>query len=289
MEPGATRADDALHHVQANGLRFAYLEAGNEPSSERPLALLVHGFPDTPHGFAELMPALAGAGYRVVAPYTRGYAPTEIPATKLTRLEELASDVLALIDALGHRSCVLVGHDWGAATAYLAAAMDPTRIEKLVTIGIPHPAVIAPSLRTLWVGRHFIDFNLPGAASRVERDDFALIDALYRRWSPTWRFGPEETASVKASFANRASLDAALGYYRGFSPRHRPEALRGKIRVPTLAVAGQDDPGIAVSVYEDARRKFESEYRVLALPGGHFVHRESPAAFRDAVLEFVRR
>ncbi|MCB9595271.1 MAG: alpha/beta hydrolase [Sandaracinaceae bacterium] len=281
-ETTSTGEADELRYVKANGLRFAYLEAG-----EGPLALLVHGFPDTPHGFRELVPALVSAGYRVVAPYTRGYAPTEIPATRVTRIDELATDVLALVEALGHRSCVLVGHDWGAATAYLAAAKEPSRVEKLVTIGIPHPAALEPSLRTLWVGRHFIDFKIPGAVSRVARDDLSHIDRLYRRWSPTWRFGPEETAPVKASFADRASLDAALGYYRGFSPRERSEALRGKIRVPTLAVAGLDDPAIGVDAYEKARRKFSADYRVAALPGGHFVHRECPVAFRDAVLDFL--
>lgn len=274
--------NDTIHHVTANGLRFAYLEAG-----QGPLALLLHGFPDTPHGWSHVMPALAAAGYRVVAPFTRGYAPTEVPAKRVITLEDLAADALALIEALGHTEAVLVGHDWGAATAYLATATNPARVTKLVTVGIPHPAAIKPSLRMAWVGRHFLSFRLPGAVERAGRDNLALIDTLYRRWSPTWSFSPDETAPVKRAFSNPESLDAAIGYYRGFKPGYIAPPLRAKIATPTLAVAGADDPALDVAVYESARRKFSGEYRVVSLPGGHFVHRESPDGFREALLSFL--
>lgn len=282
MPHDAAESVRELHHVEANGLCFAYFEAG-----EGPLALLLHGFPDTPHSWLDVMPALAAAGYQAVAPFTRGYAPTEAPRTRVTTVEELAADALALIEALGHRSAVLVGHDWGAATAYLATATDPSRIDRLVTVGIPHPATIRPTPRLLWVGRHFVTFRLPGALERLRADDFRLVDTLYRRWSPTWQFGPEETAPVKACFADPASLDAAVGYYRGVRPGYVEPPLRGKIDVPTLVFAGQDDPALPVSAYEAARRKFTGSYEVVALPGGHFVHRESPARFREALLAFL--
>jgi pimeloyl-ACP methyl ester carboxylesterase len=270
------------HTIQANGLRFSYFEAGKGP-----LALLLHGFPDTPHGWNDLVPALVRAGYRVVAPFTRGYAPTEAPPGPSTTLDELAQDALALIQALGHSECVLIGHDWGAATAYLAAALEPKRIKRLVTVGIPHPLVMRPSLRILWVGRHFVTLRLPGAAKRIRANDFRMIDVFYRRWSPTWTFGSAETAPVKECFADEASLEAAIGYYRGVKPGNVPAALRGKIQVPTLTIAGNDDPALDVAVYHQAARKFAAGYRVVALPGGHWMHRESPNEFREAVLSFL--
>ena len=101
--PTVGPAGTVLRHVEANGLRFAHFEAGNGP-----LALLVHGFPDTPHGWRELIGPLVDAGYRVVAPFTRGYAPTEIPQDRVIPLDTLAADVIALIDALGESSAVLV-------------------------------------------------------------------------------------------------------------------------------------------------------------------------------------
>lgn len=274
--------DESVHYVSANGLRFAYFEAG-----QGPLALLLHGFPDTPHGWRPVMAALAGAGYRAVAPFTRGYAPTEVPATRATTIEELAADALALIEALGHDSAILVGHDWGAATAFLATATAPERVDRLVTVAIAHPATLRPSFRLAYEARHFITLRLPGAAARMRRGGLGGVDTFYRRWSPTWEYAAEETAAVKACFSAPGSLEAALGYYRGAQPGSVPAALRAPVGVPTLAVGGQQDPFLTLADFEAARRKFSGEYRVVGLPGGHFVHRESPEAFCDAVLSFL--
>ncbi|MCA9619853.1 MAG: alpha/beta hydrolase [Myxococcales bacterium] len=282
MQTSDAPAGTTLRHVEANGLDFAYFEGG-----EGPLALLVHGFPDTPHGWRDLIPTLLQAGYRVVAPFTRGYAPTEVPAERDIPLEVLADDLVALVSAVGAERAVLLGHDWGAATAYLAAARSPSLFEKLVAVGIPHPGFIRPSLRLLWLGRHFVTLRLPGAVKRAQKNDLALIDTLYRRWSPTWSFGPEETAPVKRAFADEASLDAAFGYYRGFQPGKVHPALKKPIEVPTLAVAGLDDPAVDVDVYHRAERAFAAGYEVATMPGGHFVHRESPRAFAEAVTTFL--
>jgi pimeloyl-ACP methyl ester carboxylesterase len=272
-----------IESVSANGLRFAYLEAG-----QGPLVLLLHGFPDTAHGWQATLGVLAQAGYRAVAPFLRGYAPTEVPVQRNVRLEVLAEDAVALVSALGHERAVLVGHDWGAATAYCAASMAPERFEKLVTIGIPHPLAIRPSLKLAWAARHFLRFRLPGALAMMQANDFAHVDELYRRWSPTWKFGPEETAPVKRCFAEPGSLDCALGYYRAAKPTAVPAALRRRIDVDTLVFAGVGDPALGSPAYHAAARRFTKSYRVVELPGGHFVHRESPEGFHSALVEFLR-
>ncbi|MBX2801905.1 MAG: alpha/beta hydrolase [Myxococcales bacterium] len=271
--------DWTTRQVRANELSFTVREMG-----EGPLALLAHGFPDTPHGFDELGRSLAEAGHRVVAPFMRGYHPTEAPERDAS-VDDLADDLLALASVLGHdRIAVLVGHDWGAAAVCAAAGVAPDRVQALVAIGMPHPATIRPSLRLLWAGRHFIGLRMPWAARWMRRGG---VDRLVHRWSPTWAFGPEETAPVKASFDHPQSLHAAIGYYRGGAPGRLVRGFRPKISVPTLAVAGADDPGVTPDDYEHARRKFAGPYDVVVLPGGHFVHRESPAATRDAVLSFL--
>src|ERR1700690_4202016 len=130
---------DAIHFVDANGLKFAYLEEGSGP-----LVLLLHGFPDTAHTWDDLRPRIAAKGYRVVSPFMRGYRPSGIPDRDADQ-ETLARDALALIDALGEKSAAVVGHDWGAAAAYGAAALDPGRVNKLISVGIPHPATLRPT------------------------------------------------------------------------------------------------------------------------------------------------
>jgi pimeloyl-ACP methyl ester carboxylesterase len=131
---------DDVRFVQANGLRFGYLESGSGP-----LVLLVHGFPDTAHTWDATRAVLAGAGFRAVAPFTRGYAPTEVPAQEAYDSDTLGRDLLAIIPALGAQSAVIVGHDWGASAAYSAAGIEPAAVRLLVTLAIPHPASITPT------------------------------------------------------------------------------------------------------------------------------------------------
>ena len=263
--------------VEANGLRFAYLEEGRGP-----LVLLVHGFPDTPHSFDDIRPQIAARGFRAVSPWTRGYAPTAIP-DRDADLETLARDILALIPALGESSAILIAHDWGAAAAYAAVSLEPSRISKLVTIGIPHPATLRPSPITAWKVRHFFAYKRRGAPRRFARDDFAALPAICKRWSPTWSPDPAEFAAVRESFADPASLDAAFGYYR--QVRFRPQPfLRTKIATPTIVFAGLDDPIARPAAYTRAARLFTGPYTVETIPGGHFMHREHPAEFAAKLL-----
>jgi pimeloyl-ACP methyl ester carboxylesterase len=263
--------------IDANGLRFAYLEEGSGP-----LVLLLHGFPDTPHTWDDLRPRLAAKGYRAVSPFTRGYHPTGIPARDADG-ETLARDVLALIEALGASEAIVIGHDWGAAAAYGAAALRPDRVRKLVVVAIPHPSTLKPTLRKLWGVRHFAVYKLPGAPQRFAKNDFAALPAIYRRWSPTWNPPPEEFAAVRASFANPDSLNAAFGYYRAltFGP---PAYLKKPIEVPTVVFAGLDDPVLEPADYRRAARMFTKEYVVETMPGGHFLHREHPDLFAERLL-----
>jgi pimeloyl-ACP methyl ester carboxylesterase len=266
---------DALPRtVEANGLRFACLEEGRGP-----LVLLVHGFPDTAHSWDAVRPALAAAGYRAVSPFTRGYAPTETPRDGRYDSDTLGRDLLALVEALGEKSAIVVGHDWGASAAYAAAALDPARVRLLVTLAIPHPASITPTPRVLWSLRHFFRLRRRHAAEWVRRNDFAYVDELVHRWSPDWQVPPGETDAVKAAFRMPGCLEAALGYYRALTPR-LPAAQRERIRVPTVAFAGEHDL-LPASAFERARSRFTGPYRVVRMPGGHFMHREHPARFID--------
>ena len=269
-----------MDYIDANGLRFAYLAEG-----QGPLVLLLHGFPDTARSWDHARPAIAAAGFRAVSPWTRGYAPTAIPERD-TDLETLARDALALIAALGETSAILVGHDFGAATGYAAASLEPARIRKLVAIGIPHPATLTPSPRALWGVRHFIAYKLPGAASRFAADDFAALPAICKRWSPTWDPPAAEFAPIRETFSDRASLDAAFGYYRKLAFRPEP-FMRTPITVPTAVFAGTDDPIVQPAAYRAAQRMFTSDYEVVEMRGGHFMHREHPDEFLAKLLPLL--
>ena len=271
--------------MQANGLRFAYLEQGTGP-----LVMLVHGFPDTAHTWSDVMPAIAAAGFRAVAPFTRGYTPTEIPVDGVYDSETLAKDLLGLIEALGDgKPAVLVGHDWGASAGYSAASLGPEKIRLLIPMAIPHPGTLKPTPHMVWKVRHFFTLRKPNAAAKVMANDFAYVDELYRRWSPAWKNIPaSETTRVKEIFKDPACAAAACGYYRaqGYGVR-TPPSQKLKITIPTVAFAGTHDM-VAPRLYEKARHKFTASYEVVQVPGGHFMHREHPEEFRTELVRVLR-
>lgn len=271
----------ARRTVSANGLRFALLEEGTGP-----LVLLLHGFPDTAHTWDGVRPALARAGFHAVSPYMRGYAPTTIPSKPAYDADTLGRDVLGLIDALGKKRAIVVGHDWGAVAAYSAAALGRERIALLVTVAVPHPAAVRPTPRLVWHARHFLSFQRKGAAAKLRANDFAEVDALVRRWSPDWDFPPTETAAVKTAFREPGSLEAALGYYRAYGIR-LPPSLRKPIAVDTVCFAPTHDL-FDRQPYDRAKRSFTGGYVVVRLPGGHFTHRERPEPFMEALLRVLK-
>ncbi|MCC7360318.1 MAG: alpha/beta fold hydrolase [Anaerolineales bacterium] len=180
--------------------------------------LALHGFPDLPHTFHDQMQALAQAGYRVVAPYMRGYFPTEAPPDVSYEAAALAQDVLALIDALADQPVILIGHDWGAAAAYRAAVLAPERIARLITIAVPYGEIWWNALltnpaqqRRSW---YMFFMQLPFAEAAIAHNDFAFLERLWQDWSPGWRYPPDALQAVKDTFRQPGVLTAALNYYR---------------------------------------------------------------------------
>lgn len=279
-------------HVRANGLRFATLQWGR---ADGPLALLLHGFPDHAQTWRHLGPALAEDGWRVVAPWLRGYAPTEVPSDRLIGLPTLVADVQALHEALGGGpDAVLVGHDWGAAIAYEAAAGAPQRWQRVVTMATPPEPAWRQALRDPGQWRrswYMLAFQVPGAERLVARDDFALVDRLWRAWSPGYRQPPEDRAALLATLRSPGTLRAALGYYRAMGravvQRRFPRANGTVPGQPTLYLHGRRDRCIGVRTAQAAiglRPTLQTEI----VPGvGHFLHLQDPDGIADRVRTFL--
>ena len=268
--------------LTANGLDFACLGWGEAG----PLVLLVHGFPDTPHTWDGVGPRIAALGYRVIAPYTRGIAPTPVPADGAYDSDTQGRDLPALIEAAGAEDAVLVGHDWGASAVYSAAGLAPERVRKLVAVAIPHPASIKPTLGKAWKVRHFFSHRLPGAARRFARDDFAQVRVLYERWSPGFDWPDAEFEAVKNSYSAPGACQAALDYYRAFSPK-LPPGQRTRLAMPSLVIGGLTDGALGREDFEASRASFTGEVEIAMLPGGHFLHREHEEAFLEVLLRFL--
>src|SRR5271166_887286 len=194
--------------VSANGLSFALLEEGPE---DGPLALCLHGYPDTAWTWRHLLPALAREGFRGVAPFMRGYAPTSLPPDGRYQTGALVADANALHEALGgDGEAVLIGHDWGAIAAYGAGAHQPERWRRVVALAIPPAGAMLEGftsieqLRRSW----YMFFQLtPLAEHVVPREDFAFVAALWRDWSPGYD-AHEDLARLAEALAEPANLTA---------------------------------------------------------------------------------
>jgi len=288
--------------VRANGLQFGVLEAGSGP-----LALCLHGFPDSADTWRQLLPVLAGAGFHAVAPFMRGYAPTAVPADGAYHLGALVADAVALHEVLGgDENAVLIGHDWGAEAAYGAAAFAPDRWRRLVTLAIP-PAALDEVLFNDYeqLKRFFYLFMFRDPAGLAEtvvaRDDLAFLDQLWRDWSPGFQAG-QHLAQVKQSLRQPANLAAALGYYRaaggagpvaqaaGAADRFAAEqqAVGRQAPQPTLYLHGARDGCIDVGLARGSERFLAPSSRMIVIDdAGHFLHLEDPAQVNDHILSWV--
>ena len=184
---------------------------GGDPDGQPTLVL--HGFPDHPPTAAPFLAELGRRGRRVVAPWLRGYAPS--PTAGPFDFAALTSDVLALIDRWSPgRAVELVGHDWGALITYDACVTAPERIERAVTLAVPHPLTFLSRPRPAQLRRSWYMglFQLPGSGWLATARDLALIDHFWRRWSPGLSLDPALQAELHEHL--RASMPAPLKYYR---------------------------------------------------------------------------
>jgi pimeloyl-ACP methyl ester carboxylesterase len=289
-----------VRRVEANGIGFAYLERG--PSDGR-LALCLHGFPDHAPTYEGMLDALAGAGFRAVAPWMRGYAPTAVPADGRYQTAALAMDAIAVADALdARRPGVLIGHDWGAAAAYLAATHRPDRFERVVGLAVPPTQAMMQrflfdpdQLQRSW---YIFFFQSPLAETAVRANDFALVDKLWRDWSPGYAPPEEFRRALKDTLGSPGSLDAAIGYYRAmFDPsRHDPSLAEvqakaaSPVPVPALYLHGGRDGCLAADVIdqEALRAAFAAGVESdRVADAGHFLHLERPDVVLPRVVGFL--
>ena len=283
--------------LRAHGLEFATLEAGSAGS---PVALCLHGFPDTAFTFRHLLPALASVGYHAVAPWMRGYAPTEAPSDGRYQTALLAHDALGLIEASGQTRAVLVGHDWGAIAATGAAIFAPERVRKLVTLAVPHRTTglaLATSYAQQKRSWYMFFFQSPFADAAVAANDFAFLDRIWEDGSPGFVPKPEDREALKRCFRSPGVLAAALGYYRAtFDPaRQAPELAADQLRMMTAEVPvealylhGTRDGCVGVEVARGVEAGFPKGLRkILVEEAGHFLHLERPRLVNDAILDFL--
>lgn len=284
--------------VTANGIDFVALECGTGP-----LALCLHGFPDSAHTWRHLLPVLGVAGFRAVAPFMRGYAPTSLAPNGAYQTAALASDANALHTALGgDDNAMIIGHDWGASAAYGAAILAPDRWHRIVGMSVPPGGALGnaftSNLTQLQRSWYMFFFQHPLADFLVSANDFAFIDMLWKQWSPGYD-ADIDREHVKNALSDPPHLQAALGYYRatlgsGFRDPALAE-MQNTIQTetplqPTLYLHGRNDGCIGAEVAQDASARAPEHCCVrIVEDAGHFLQLEQPRIVNELILNWVSR
>jgi pimeloyl-ACP methyl ester carboxylesterase len=282
--------------IDLPGLSLAALTWG---SSAGRLALLLHGFPDSAHTWRHLGPLLADSGWHVVAPFTRGYAPSDVPRDGSGHIAALMSDAVEIHRALdGGPDAVVIGHDWGAITANALAAHEDSPFTKVVAMAVPPFRAVRSAralralprqLRNSW----YIAFNqLPVLP---ERSLDRLVPRLWRDWSPGYD-ATDDVHRALAALPDQAHRTAALGYYRALvrpfpPPRQYRRWAGAEMRlpvVPTLYLHGSDDRTLDVRLTTAVGTMLPAGSRTHLVAGaGHFLHLEQPDDVARQVLKFL--
>jgi pimeloyl-ACP methyl ester carboxylesterase len=271
-------------------LEFGILEHGAGP-----LALCLHGFPDSAHSWRHLLPALADAGFHAVAPFMRGYAPSAIPDDGCYRSGALVADAVALHDALGgDERAVLIGHDWGAEAAFGAAAFAPERFRRVVAIAVPPPELADRMFEDFGQLKRFWYFFLLLTPFAERVVDLALLDRLWRDWSPGYD-PSEDLELLEPCLRDPARLAAAIDYYRAYvdAAEGRPYEAETAARFkqapqPTLYLHGAQDGCVGLDIVRDTERYLAPGSRMDVIEdAGHFLHLEQPEAVNERIVAWV--
>jgi pimeloyl-ACP methyl ester carboxylesterase len=291
-------------------VRTPVLEIGYEEQGEpagAPIVLL-HGFPDDAHAWDGVAPPLAARGYRVLAPYLRGYGPTRFLDASVPRMAQQAAigqDLLDFMDALGIERAALAGYDWGGRAACIAAILAPARVRALVTIGgynvqntlaLPRPAS-ARQERAYWYQWYF---NTERGRLGLERNRREICRLLWQDWSPGWRFDDAAFEQAASAFDNPDFVPVVIHSYRHrhqnapgdprFDAIERRLAERPRIEVPSVILHGADDGVDFPDRTEGHQAMFPDGTERRVVPAaGHFLPREQPGAVVEALLPLLAR
>lgn len=289
-------SDITQSSADIDGMHVEWLEAGSGP-----LAICLHGFPDSAHSWRHLLPELADAGYRAVAPWTRGYAPSAVAPDGLYQSGVRGRDACQLHETLGgDGDAIIIGHDWGSGAANIAAAKEPDRWSKVVMMAVPPAGRVGAAFfqyEQIRKSSYMFFFQHPLSEMVVPHDEWAFIHGLWNDWSPGFD-GTADIANFIASASPEGHLAATLGYYRAtFQPDlQSPDfadweaAGASAPPQPTLYLHGRTDGCIGVELADGLEADLSADSKVVIFDDiGHFMQLEDPALVNRTIIDFVAR
>lgn len=275
-------------HIKTNGLHLHAVVSGPE---DGPLVILLHGFPEFWYGWRAQITTLSDAGYRVLVPDQRGYNLSDKPKNlRAYAVDQLADDVVGLIDASGKGKALLVGHDWGAAVAWWTVLKHPQRFQKLVAINVPHPQVMQQTLRSdieqLFRSWYIFFFQLPYLPEALaRRNDWQMLSRALTTTSRPGTFSEADLQRYREAWSQPDAYTSMLNWYRA-ALRYPAELENPLVSVPTTLVWGAKDKFLSQKMAEPSIELCKQGRLVLVEEATHWVHHEEAEKVNELLLDF---
>ena len=274
---------------ERDGVRLHAVAAG---PNDRPLLVLLHGFPEFWYSWRKQIGPLAAAGFRVIVPDQRGYNLSSKPA----RISDyavwnLTADVIAIADQLGCDRFFLAGHDWGAAVAWATALQYPQRLRKLAILNVPHPAVFLRTInrnpRQMLRSWYIAFFQLPRIPeSRFSANNFRMGTRSLVASSRPGTFTAEDLDRYREAWSNPGTVTAMINWYRAAFGKHQPQLGNSQVHVPTRILWGQLDRFLLPEMARESLQYCDSAELTYLPDATHWLQHEEPAAVNAALIDF---
>lgn len=304
VAPGTNKSFPALKQIDAGALNVGYAELG---ASDAPVVILLHGWPYDIHTYVDVAPVLANAGYRVIVPYLRGYGTTRFLSADTPRNGQqavIATDIIALMDALKIEKAVIGGCDWGARTANIIAALWPERCKALVSVSgylIGSQEVnrkpLSPQGELAWWYQFYFATERGYEGYKQNRKEFARL--IWKLASPKWYFDDATFDRSAEALENPDHVDISIHNYRWrlslaegeaqYDDLEKRLAQFPTIAVPTITLEG-DANGAPHPDPAAYAKRFSGRYEHRLITGGigHNLPQEAPLAFAEAIVAVDR-
>lgn len=277
--------------ISTNGIRLHVAQAGSKSAS---LLILLHGFPEFWYGWQKQIPALAAAGFRVWAPDQRGYNLSDKPESIAEyNLDQLAADIVGLIDAAKADKIYLVGHDWGAVVAWWTAINYPERLHKLVILNVPHLSVMKSYVRTHFVQMvkswYILFFQLPWLPEfMLKFNNHRFLAASIKMTSQASTFSNVELALYKKAWSQPNAIKSMLNWYRALLRYSPTSTASDQVTTPTLIIWGRHDAFLSYEMAELSVQKCENGRLVIIPNATHWVQHEAADQVNQLILDFLK-
>jgi pimeloyl-ACP methyl ester carboxylesterase len=278
-------------YIQTNGIKLHVMEAG---PADGPMILFLHGFPEFWYAWRKQLQFFADKGYLVVAPDQRGYNLSDKPEGIASyKIDELAKDIIGLIDAYGRKQVNLVGHDWGASVSWWVALKYPERIRKLVILNVPHPKVMAKNIFTnveqMKKSWYIFYFQIPGAVDKLAKaTNYEWVLQMITTSANPGAFTPAELEEYRKAFSQPGAFTAMVNWYRAMVQTQQVPPASFDVTMPMIFMWGEEDVAMLTEM-ADQSMAYCKQGTLIKMPGvSHWIQHEQADKVNAIIEEFFK-